>query len=403
MQPTKPINELPMELLQKIFDSCFDVKGSQNLYSVILPRQHVTLTLSQVCKFWRSISLATPRLWTDIHINNPSHVKLWLQRSSNHPLYLTILDLQGRCQDFNTMEIDLKYCPGDQVVRLEAKVAPQLALIIIHHHQDLNGPRQITDTMFSFLSTSSGLRNMRLSHAIVLSASMDINIWSRLAIIVLHEIRMENPTAAMCIKFLSMCTSATHIEFTSPDILPIPFQLTQSSVFLLPRLKNLTLGLNVDAMSILQHFSLPQLKKLYIIRSCAPYDYDAFSLFFSRSNCALSMFRWHFGRFDNGIICHLNCSKLDRVPCFWFTFNEPDHQIAAVTIGIRSRLLWHAINPHVPGKILFLPEAIIGSCGIGWCSDISTGPIQNFGSAWAGQEVKQTPANRKTLRTYFAL
>ena len=83
-----PIRMLPWEILSEIF------------VRIGLPLQHPKRQLyqqvllpGQVCRFWRTIALSTPRLWTDIVLDLDWDVdiaKTWMSRSGTLPLSLKV-------------------------------------------------------------------------------------------------------------------------------------------------------------------------------------------------------------------------------------------------------------------------------------------------------------------------
>jgi hypothetical protein len=57
---------LPADITVEIFDQCLQV-----FESVLIPRAYKTtmpIILSAVCHAWRDIALATPALWSHLHI-----------------------------------------------------------------------------------------------------------------------------------------------------------------------------------------------------------------------------------------------------------------------------------------------------------------------------------------------
>ncbi|KAJ3996626.1 hypothetical protein F5050DRAFT_69858 [Lentinula boryana] len=91
--------KLPVEIISEIFSQCLpEVDTSSVIWSSEPHPFQAPLLLTQVCRSWRSIAIATPRLWSTLIINasngSPSHgaiTKLWLDRSRNVPLTLTLL------------------------------------------------------------------------------------------------------------------------------------------------------------------------------------------------------------------------------------------------------------------------------------------------------------------------
>ena len=92
LQTTHPIHQIPSEILAEIFYHCPVLR-----YESISDRRSI-LVLSQVSRYWRSLALSTPTLWTYLlvqvqKLNNPQTVNRehacacnWLSRSGQLPL-----------------------------------------------------------------------------------------------------------------------------------------------------------------------------------------------------------------------------------------------------------------------------------------------------------------------------
>ncbi|KAJ7804309.1 hypothetical protein B0H14DRAFT_2313182, partial [Mycena olivaceomarginata] len=95
---TYPVSKLPTEITAEIFDHCvqvFDPVSIPHIYKTSAP-----IILSAVCRTWRDIALATPALWSYLHIrldglaievaSEPGlmegFVDRWLTRAGNRPL-----------------------------------------------------------------------------------------------------------------------------------------------------------------------------------------------------------------------------------------------------------------------------------------------------------------------------
>ncbi|KAJ4482439.1 hypothetical protein J3R30DRAFT_2174084 [Lentinula aciculospora] len=91
--------KLPMEIMSEIFLQCLPAVDTSSV--IWRPEPHpnqAPLLLTQICRSWRNIAIATPRLWSTLIINasngSSSHAeitKLWLTRSRNVSLTLTLL------------------------------------------------------------------------------------------------------------------------------------------------------------------------------------------------------------------------------------------------------------------------------------------------------------------------
>ncbi|KAF7326706.1 F-box domain-containing protein [Mycena sanguinolenta] len=96
-QPTHPISKLPTEIMSEIFLHFLPAYPECPEHSW----QSSPLLLCAICRKWRAIAIATPRLWRAIRmtVSNNSSVQLtapfelldtWLSRSGNCPLSFSI-------------------------------------------------------------------------------------------------------------------------------------------------------------------------------------------------------------------------------------------------------------------------------------------------------------------------
>ncbi|KAF8555193.1 hypothetical protein OG21DRAFT_940335 [Imleria badia] len=99
-----PIKRLPPEILSEIFERCLNVKSSGMLFSMTARNKAAPLLLGRVCRSWRAIAHATPRLWRDIFVNVCDGrysdelrrdalpvLQTWLAHSGSLPLNLVVL------------------------------------------------------------------------------------------------------------------------------------------------------------------------------------------------------------------------------------------------------------------------------------------------------------------------
>ena len=96
-----PIRRVPVEILQSIFLACLP-KGF-----VEADPEGAPLLLCQICKYWRDVALAFPRLWASFKVRRSSILtcrpafqlaELWLERSKSIPLSICLpIDTDRGC------------------------------------------------------------------------------------------------------------------------------------------------------------------------------------------------------------------------------------------------------------------------------------------------------------------
>ncbi|KAJ7123964.1 hypothetical protein C8R43DRAFT_1111800 [Mycena crocata] len=104
-----PIRRVPLDIIQEIFTAC--IPSHRNCAMVA---SEAPVLLGRICSSWRSVSLSTPRLWSRLHIVDPSRpfwgnaavqlmyegkrrqrletTKMWLGRSGQRPLSISFLE-----------------------------------------------------------------------------------------------------------------------------------------------------------------------------------------------------------------------------------------------------------------------------------------------------------------------
>ncbi|CAA7263519.1 unnamed protein product [Cyclocybe aegerita] len=110
-----PMRRLPPEVLQEIF--IFSIPTTSY---ALMTRHDAPVSLTQVCQLWRRVAIATPAIWSSIHIPVPCPsvrsslnaakealelrrhvVQEWLRRSRTHTLRISIFDPYPR---YNELE-----------------------------------------------------------------------------------------------------------------------------------------------------------------------------------------------------------------------------------------------------------------------------------------------------------
>ncbi|KAJ6493816.1 hypothetical protein DFH09DRAFT_1206937, partial [Mycena vulgaris] len=101
---TSPIRRLPLDLLEEIFMTCIPTHRN-----CVMSAEEAPVILGRICSSWRTISLSTPRLWSRLHIVEPTRAygsnseifeakvaqrleitATWLRRSGACPLSISL-------------------------------------------------------------------------------------------------------------------------------------------------------------------------------------------------------------------------------------------------------------------------------------------------------------------------
>ncbi|KAJ7887498.1 hypothetical protein B0H14DRAFT_3127491 [Mycena olivaceomarginata] len=104
---TYPILTLPTEITAEIFGHCLLVFGACTIPHTY--KRSAPIILSAVCRAWRDIALATPILWSELHIRFDelatdvvtnaglveNSLNLWLARAGSRPLSLDFISRKG--------------------------------------------------------------------------------------------------------------------------------------------------------------------------------------------------------------------------------------------------------------------------------------------------------------------
>ncbi|KAF7341966.1 hypothetical protein MVEN_01783100 [Mycena venus] len=99
-----PLRRLPLDLIQEIFMACLPTNRNCVMSAIEAP-----VLLGRICSSWRNISLSTPRLWSRLHVVEPTRpynvtsgiyetkvaqrlevASTWLQRSGMCPLSISL-------------------------------------------------------------------------------------------------------------------------------------------------------------------------------------------------------------------------------------------------------------------------------------------------------------------------
>ncbi|KAF7366611.1 hypothetical protein MSAN_00918900 [Mycena sanguinolenta] len=101
---TSPLRRLPLDIIEELFMACLPTNRN-----CVMSATEAPVLLGRVCSSWRTISLSSPRLWSRLHIVEPTRsysanpnlyetkvaqrlevAKIWLQRSGTCPLSISL-------------------------------------------------------------------------------------------------------------------------------------------------------------------------------------------------------------------------------------------------------------------------------------------------------------------------
>ncbi|KAJ7133613.1 hypothetical protein C8R44DRAFT_772740 [Mycena epipterygia] len=277
-----PMRRLPQEILQEIFLACLPNDRNASFGPVDAPRD-APLLLSVICRYWRMVAHAMPRLWSGLHLSclptrggNPKFTELvdaWLKRAGTCPLSISLshdADL-GQRHDVVKPIFDASRRIQHLQITANAHVPPVfrpfLALGAEHLPILKSLTLQIRGTFHVIPKNLNILQNPSLRHiSLVVSADpLTLPIpWTQLTELAINWVSYGSIGGIHlngALALLSACENLVRCSLSIPD----SRGFTTRPIFTLPRLQNLTLTFfnkfpnPVDFMECL---SLPNLRHL---------------------------------------------------------------------------------------------------------------------------------------------
>ncbi|TFK49778.1 hypothetical protein OE88DRAFT_1662433 [Heliocybe sulcata] len=124
-----PIQELPVELLSKIFIHCLNPTGLEAYFIGAHPRS-APMLLTQVCSRWRKCALDTPQLWCSLDLTERTIVN-----SVNVTQIRFTSDLASQVAGLEEMWFGrAKILPLSLALRLRTQLAPHFDKASLHSH-----------------------------------------------------------------------------------------------------------------------------------------------------------------------------------------------------------------------------------------------------------------------------
>ncbi|KAJ7449210.1 hypothetical protein FB451DRAFT_1287835 [Mycena latifolia] len=272
-----PVLTLPTEITSRIFVQCLPTDGRVRPSSSTTP-----MVLTQICRQWRDVALATCELWSSIHIDRPyasgrgiwSLVETWLSRAKSHPISLGLdtdvpESLVALVSSFSEQIVTLRlgHSLVRQICQSDTKF-PLLRRFVTYgsSHEDLQKLFQVAPSLcelFMFHNPSS----------------VNFCLPSLTRFEIFYEISTETVLA-----ILTHFPVLSHLRFNIPE--SDSSAITNTSIpAVFPHLSSLALC-SPQTRAILHLLTLPNLHKLQLVDGGRA-DLDIIHTFLSRSSCTI--------------------------------------------------------------------------------------------------------------------
>jgi len=267
-----PIRRTPPELLAKIFILCLPVDQFVMINVLDAP-----LLLAQICRRWREIVLSTPRLWNSLCVvehlleelipfNRILLIKVWLSRSGNLPLSISINGFHNSTNPQDLMDVLIPF--ASRWSNLALHLPQPLVEWLLCNSDVSTSPLEtlsltITTSLVEgnplmFTPTASRLRNITVSVDSLIPPLLKFP-WSQLT-----ELRSGGILEMQyCFDIFRLCPSLTHLSLRN---IQDPSDAAGRPVVTMPRLSWLELGAWHSALGpLLDNLAVPSL--LYFSRT----------------------------------------------------------------------------------------------------------------------------------------
>ncbi|KAJ7743905.1 hypothetical protein DFH07DRAFT_979223 [Mycena maculata] len=285
-----PLRRMPVDIIQEIFMACIPMHRN-----CVMSAKEAPVLLGRICSSWRAISLSTPRLWSRLHIVEPTLIhegmvsaaqeklahrlettKTWLERVLSFVLDCPWMRQIPSCSPSSRWEhIDLAFSPlllqtTEHVESLAEADLPKLTSLTLRHIDD--------NTAGTINWHSLGLfRAPNISHVSVASRGLNPLAlplhWTQLTDLSLTEGWAEDGpplTSGIAIQLLSRCPQLRSCELWVED--EPQNGGSEGGKFEHPCLQNLNLQcighLPSTVRQLLNHLSFPELRVFKFLGYC---------------------------------------------------------------------------------------------------------------------------------------
>ena len=264
----RPVNRLPQNALAIIFSFATTPSAHSPAASTI----GGIVSLAQVCRYWRDITLQQPELWSDVHLKgqDPEFVVQQVTRCRSAPLraYLHLPHWVFLPEERSLLQnlrgaMSLIADNRNQLRSLTVRIA---GCHRFHDHFDLDFPNLeelvwddlCVENSSSHNSTPSDQSKRQLPNLRYLSVKKSLD-WPMAFAAGLKKFKLEGPMdvpVATLVDFFLRNQSLEHLELVN---LSIPFSLSPIQPIAMSRLLTFSTH-NVESGNILSHVTLPKIQ-----------------------------------------------------------------------------------------------------------------------------------------------
>ena len=284
-----PIRRVPVEILQSIFLACLP-EGFVEADPEAAP-----LLLCQICKYWRDVALAFPRLWASFKVRRSSILtcgpafplaELWLERSKSIPLSICLpVDTDRGCDPRSDDVASLLLLFVQHISRWKSV---HMCLRDLLYYEYLLLPKYVPSTGFSTV-----LENLELCFPpdSVNPQAPDLGfrtlgdqvpmIWTSSPR--LHTLTLNATASQHILQILKTCPNVRDCEFHVNEDQVSDEKLT------LPYLHTLNIRGRISTLTIIKAITAPSLRIL-TIKGEKRWSQASFEGFIDRSSCSIEEF-----------------------------------------------------------------------------------------------------------------
>ncbi|KAM5541176.1 hypothetical protein V8D89_005105 [Ganoderma adspersum] len=285
-----PINRLPPELLHMVF------KQAATLPEVV---EHFdwrcVITLTHVCRLWRTMVVEESRLWSHIHTKSRKRcVKLFIARSSGLPLTVytflnldevELLDTVLFCHKYRVRAVHLDHDPGlpprwqtISVIDRFLLSAPQVECFVLNG--SLERPEEEPIDWRIFAHGISPLKALRIS-LVHLWDRLPPNSFPNLTHLLLGATSSTNHPINSLLTLLSRVPMLQYLHLITAEVAVDPASDPPLSLVSLPHIRTVSIHFTAleSAFFLLRHLDLPAECAVCLTDSSSSLDFDDPSTF----------------------------------------------------------------------------------------------------------------------------